>query len=72
LCAGALVERDPALDEAKKPCSTEEEITGYVWAVKPGGTSPEAPLKENDHGMDAGRYMVAERDLGGQPRVGWL
>jgi phage terminase large subunit len=66
---GALVERDPALDEAKKPCSTEEEITGYVWAVRPGGTVPEVPLKENDHGMDAGRYMVAERDLGGRPQL---
>lgn len=69
---GALVERDPALDEARKPCSTEEEITGYVWAVKPGGTSPEVPLKENDHGMDAGRYMVAARDLAGEPRVRWI
>lgn len=68
----ALVERDPALDEAKKPCSTQEEITGYVWAVKPGGTAPEAPLKENDHGMDAGRYMVAERDLGGRPQLRWV
>jgi phage terminase large subunit len=68
----ALVERDKELDEAKKPCSTQEEITGYVWAVKPGGTAPEAPLKENDHGMDAGRYLVAERDLGGLPRVRWL
>ena len=65
----ALVERDPALHEAKKPCSTQEEITGYVWAVKPGGTSPEVPLKENDHGMDAGRYMVAELDLVGASSV---
>jgi len=40
-----------------------------VWAVKPGGTAPEVPLKENDHGMDAGRYMVAERDLGGRPQL---
>ncbi|MEV7140757.1 phage terminase large subunit [Streptomyces tauricus] len=69
---GALVERDSALDEAKKPCSTEEEITGYVWAVKPNGVTPEVPLKENDHGMDAGRYMVAERDLGGRTRLRWL
>ncbi|NUO43741.1 MAG: terminase [Streptomyces sp.] len=65
---GALVERDKELDSAKKPCSTEEEITGYVWAVKPGGTVPEVPLKENDHGMDAMRYMVAERDLRGRPQ----
>ncbi|CAM5718262.1 phage terminase large subunit [Streptomyces fumanus] len=66
---GALVERDPELDAARKPCSTEEEITGYVWATKPGGTTPEVPLKENDHGLDAKRYMVAERDLGGRPQV---
>jgi hypothetical protein len=69
---GAVVERDPELVEAKKPCSTEEEVTGYVWAVKPGGTVPEVPLKENDHGMDAGRYMVAARDLTGRTRVRWL
>ncbi|MFE2970867.1 phage terminase large subunit [Streptomyces sp. NPDC059340] len=69
---GALVERDKELDEAKKPCSTQEEITGYVWAVKPGGTAPEAPLKENDHGMDAGRYMVAELDLVGRPQLRWV
>lgn len=65
----ALVERDAELDETKKPCSTQEEITGYVWAVKPGGTVPEAPLKESDHGMDAMRYMVAERDLVGRPQL---
>jgi phage terminase large subunit len=69
---GALVERDPGLDESKKPASTEEELSGYVWAVKPGGTAPEAPLKENDHGADALRYMVAERDLGGRPRMRWV
>ncbi|MGW6747632.1 phage terminase large subunit [Streptomyces sp. NPDC055006] len=69
---GALVERDPEMDSAKKPASTEEEISGYVWAVKPGGTAPEAPLKENDHGADALRYMVAERDLGGRPRMRWV
>lgn len=66
---GALVERDAELDAVKKPACTEEEVTGYVWAVKPGGTVPEAPLKENDHGMDAMRYMVAERDLGGRPQI---
>lgn len=68
---GALVERDAELDSAKKPTSTEDEIAGYVWAVKPGnaGGLKETPLKENDHGMDALRYVVAERDLGGRPRV---
>ncbi|NUS26057.1 MAG: terminase [Streptomyces sp.] len=68
---GALVERDGELDGAKKPACTEEEVTGYVWAVKPGnsGGLKEEPLKENDHGMDALRYMVAERDLGGRPSM---
>jgi phage terminase large subunit len=34
------------------------------------GKSPkEQPVKENDHGCDAMRYMVAERDLGGRPRI---
>lgn len=74
LVSGALAERDAALDEAKKPLCTEEEITGYVWAVKPGaaGGVKEQPVKENDHGMDALRYMVAQRDLGGRTRLRWM
>lgn len=60
---GALVERDGELADAGKPLCTEEEFPGYVWAVRPGGELKEEPLKENDHGMDAMRYMVAERDL---------
>jgi PBSX family phage terminase large subunit len=74
LVRGALVERDKDLDAAKKPACTEEEIPGYVWAVKPGasGDLKEQPLKENDHGADALRYVVAERDLGARPRVRWM
>jgi phage terminase large subunit len=72
LLKDALVERDPDLEAAKKPTCTEEEITGYVWAVKPGGALKEEPLKENDHGMDAMRYMVAQRDLVGVTRMRWL
>jgi len=29
-------------------------------------------VKENDHGMDAGRYMVAERDFGSRGLVRWM
>lgn len=72
LVSGALVERDPDLEAAKKPTCTEEEITGYVWAVKPGGALKEEPVKENDHGMDCLRYMVAQRDVNGRTRVRWL
>lgn len=68
----ARVDKDAALDDAKKPTSTAEEIPGYIWAVKPGGQLKEEPVKQDDHGCDAGRYMVAERDLGGRPRVRWL
>jgi phage terminase large subunit len=60
--------RDPDLDEEKKPCSTAEEISGYVWAVKPGGEAKEEPLKKDDHGCDAMRYAVAEADLGRRPQ----
>ncbi|MFD9618491.1 phage terminase large subunit [Streptomyces virginiae] len=69
---GALVERDTALEEAKRPASTEEEIVGYVWDSAPGKAPKETPVKENDHGMDCLRYMAAHRDLNGRTRVRWL
>jgi hypothetical protein len=50
----SLDERDADLDDAKRPCCTEEEFDGYVWRT--GGK--EEPVKENDHGMDAMRYCV--------------
>lgn len=75
---GALVERDEDLDAAKKPYCTEDEMTGYVWdrgtAAQQAGDKPakDAPLKLNDHGMDALRYLVAERDLGRRPSIRWI
>jgi phage terminase large subunit len=66
------VRRDQELADAKKPCSTVEEVTGYVWDAQPGKQPKEAPVKQDDHGMDALRYMVAERDLGGRPSVRWV
>lgn len=65
----AVVKRDLALVDASKPACTEEEFPSYVWAVKPGGDLKEEPLKQMDDGMDALRYVVAELDLGGRPRV---
>lgn len=58
----ALVERDPALDESKRPASTVEEFDGYVWDTANGRRTGEAPVKRDDHGMDALRYMVATKD----------
>lgn len=66
-----LVERDPDLVDAKKPTCTQDEVTGYVWdrSTRGDGASKEAPLKVGDHGMDTMRYLVADRDLGSQPRI---
>ena len=64
---------DPALDEAKKPCCTAEEIVEYVWdpsqAPSLAGQPKETPLKRNDHGLDALRYVVAHVDLVGCVRL---
>lgn len=68
LMRDALVERDTARVDAKKPTCFAEEITGYVWA--PG---KEAPIKEDDDGCDAGRYIVAYKDLRKAPGTrGWI
>lgn len=71
-CRDALLERDPDLAEAKKPTCTVEEVVGYVWDAAPGKPPKEAPVKQDDHGMDAKRYIVAELDLGGRPRMRWM
>ena len=63
-----LVEKDPDLEDASKPTCLYEEIPGYVWArgkaTARKDEEPEEPKKEDDHGCDAMRYVVAERDFG--------
>ena len=57
-------ERDPELEEARRPCCTEEEPESYVWQQNADKTwNKEKPVDENNHGMDATRYMVAHLDL---------
>jgi phage terminase large subunit len=58
ICRDAVINKDKELSNDKKPTSTLEEIVGYVW-----NKDKDAPLKENDHGMDAMRYMIAHKDL---------
>ncbi len=58
----AVVSRDAELDSARRPCSTIEEFDGYIWNVRDGRPPKEEPVKDNDHGMDAARYMVMHRD----------
>jgi hypothetical protein len=64
----AVVRRDAALVDAKRPASTEEEMPGYVW----DGKGKDQPLKELDDGMDALRYAVAQVDLQPRSRVRFL
>ncbi len=75
----ALASRDPELDESKLPACTVDELPGYVWDKAREGTvaadrnPKEEPLKRNDHGCDALRYMIAHLDLAPKPRMrGWL
>jgi PBSX family phage terminase large subunit len=65
----SVVGRDQELLDAKKPTCTAEEVVGYVWEKQDGETKKETPLKVNDHGMDAKRYMVTFVDLGSKPRL---
>lgn len=62
LVKGALVERDTELETKRLPCCTEEEILEYVWDTTGGQKRGEKPVKENDHGMDTERYLVAYVD----------
>jgi len=55
--------------EAKQPACTLEEVPGYIWDLGAGKGKREQPVKELDDGMDATRYVVAHRDLGGTYRV---
>lgn len=64
LLRDALVERDPHLDETKRPASTAEEFDGYIWDTGNGRRVGETPLKRDDHGMDALRYEVATHERG--------
>jgi phage terminase large subunit len=52
---------DASLREAGKPTSTAEEFESYVWDTNNGAARGERPLKENDHGMDALRYLMKRK-----------
>ncbi len=53
---------DEGLRAVGKPTSTAGEIDSYVW--NPRLARNEEPLKENDHGCDAMRYLVGHLDGG--------
>jgi PBSX family phage terminase large subunit len=58
-----LVERDQELAKAKRPTCLEEEPDSYIWDTKQGRKQGEQPVKDNDHGLDPARYLVAYHDL---------
>lgn len=58
----ALVSADPDLKVKGKPTCTIEEVPGYVWNVTGGRNKGEEPVKEDDHGQDAKRYLVMHLD----------
>lgn len=62
----ALIEVDQALIDQKKPASTIDEISGYVYPVGADGKPvKETPIDLDNHGMDAMRYAVMSVDGGG-------
>ena len=65
----ALVQVDTKLEKKKKPYSTLQEFSGYIWTKTPDGKpSKEEPQKIDDHGMDALRYLVMAVDEGRKRR----
>lgn len=59
----SLVERDQDLAEGKQPTCLEDEPESYIWDTRQGMKKGEQPVKESDHALDAGRYLVAYHDL---------
>lgn len=58
----SLVEVDRDLAARKHPTCLQDEPESYVWAKNAAGLKDE-PVKENDHALDALRYLVAHFDL---------
>jgi PBSX family phage terminase large subunit len=60
-----LTDRDPALEETKRPCGFLEEIEGYTWKRSAEGKAvKEEPEKVGDHSMDQARYACMYVDNG--------
>jgi PBSX family phage terminase large subunit len=70
LVRGALVKTDESLAETHKPVCTEDEMPDYAWQKYPDGKpDKEQPLKVNDHGCDATRYIVNSFESGVDSRI---
>ena len=56
--ASCNVERDPRMDEAKRPASILDEWDAYLYAKDRAGDAKEKPVDKDNHAMDAIRYAV--------------
>lgn len=59
----SVVQRDQDLAEGKQPTCIEDEPESYIWDTRQGQKKGDQPIKENDHALDALRYLVAHLDL---------
>lgn len=55
-------EPDPELLQSAKPTCTADEVDSYIW--DPACKKGERPLKQDDHGMDALRYLCRHKAEG--------
>ncbi len=58
-----LIEKDRELADTKRPTCLEDEPESYIWDTRQNMKRGDQPVKENDHAMDALRYLVAYFDL---------
>jgi PBSX family phage terminase large subunit len=72
ICRDALLERDPELAESHRPTCSADEVLGYAWDTAGGKKLKDAPVKVEDDGMDAMRYVVAHLDLKARTRIRWM
>ena len=71
LMRDARMDRDETLASAGRPTCTEEEFPGYVWQMGNGRRTGEEPVKHDDDGVDATRYLVAHVDrIGEEESIG--
>jgi phage terminase large subunit len=68
ICSRALVETDRVLEKASKSLCTAHEMVAYAWNPR----KPDEPVKADDHGMDAMRYMVSHLDARGNYKVRFI
>jgi hypothetical protein len=70
---GSVARRDQELVDRHLPSCTADEVPGYVWAEQVTvGVPRDQPMKNNDHGCDAMRYMVSHVDLVGRPSLRYV